>query len=64
MVDESSGSTGRDRQVNEIITAYLEAVDTGQSPVRMVFWLLFLNARRIWRRRKQPLEPQADAAAG
>jgi hypothetical protein len=31
MVHEPSGSTDRDRQVNEIITAYLEAVDAGQA---------------------------------
>jgi WD40 repeat protein/tRNA A-37 threonylcarbamoyl transferase component Bud32 len=38
MVDESSGSGDRDRQVNEIITAYLEAVDAGQTPDRQE-WL-------------------------
>jgi outer membrane protein assembly factor BamB len=37
---------------------------TLKSPlVWMVFWLLFLSARRIRRRGKQPLEPQADALA-
>jgi hypothetical protein len=38
MVQESSGSSDRDRQVNEIITAYLEAVDAGQTPDRQE-WL-------------------------
>jgi WD40 repeat protein/serine/threonine protein kinase len=38
MVDGPSGSTDRDRQVNEIITAYLQAVDAGQTPDRQE-WL-------------------------
>ncbi len=38
MVDEPSGSTNRDQQVNDIIAAYLEAVDTGQAPDRLE-WL-------------------------
>jgi WD40 repeat protein/tRNA A-37 threonylcarbamoyl transferase component Bud32 len=32
MAHELSDSTDRDRQVNEIITAYLQAVDAGQTP--------------------------------
>ncbi|MHB8956690.1 MAG: serine/threonine-protein kinase [Pirellulaceae bacterium] len=38
MVDEPGGSTDRDRQVNEIITAYSEAVSAGQVPDRQE-WL-------------------------
>ncbi len=34
MVDETGSSTDRDRQVNEIITAYLEAVNADQAPDR------------------------------
>jgi len=38
MIDGPSGSSDRDRQVNEIITAYLQAVDAGQTPDRQE-WL-------------------------
>ena len=38
MVQESSPSSDRDRQVNEIISAYLEAVDAGSAPDRQE-WL-------------------------
>jgi hypothetical protein len=38
MAHELSDSTDRDRQVNEIITAYLQAVDAGQTPDRQE-WL-------------------------
>jgi serine/threonine protein kinase len=38
MANEPSGSSDRDRQVNEIITTYLEAVDAGQAPDRQE-WL-------------------------
>ncbi len=38
MVQDSSGSSDRDRQVNEIISTYLEAVDAGQTPDRQE-WL-------------------------
>jgi len=38
MVQDSSESNDRDRQVNEIISAYLEAVDAGQTPDRQE-WL-------------------------
>jgi WD40 repeat protein/tRNA A-37 threonylcarbamoyl transferase component Bud32 len=38
MVQESSGSTDHERQINEIISAYLVAVDAGQMPDRQE-WL-------------------------
>ena len=73
MDQDSSGSSDRERQVNEIITAYLEAVDAGQTPDRQE-WLrqypefaaeleAFLAEYAWVDRIGEPSPPNAEAAA-
>jgi len=74
MGDGPSGSTDRDRRVNEIITAYLEAVDAGQTPDRQE-WLrqypefaaeleAFLADYEHVDRMAEPLRPAAGKGVG
>ncbi len=73
MVEDSSGSSDREQQLNEILRAYLEAVDAGNPPDRQE-WLrqypefaaeleLFLADYEQVDRIAEPLRPAAAAAA-
>ena len=50
MVHEPSDSTGREQQINDIIAAYLQAVDAGKAPTGRNCWPVIPSWRPSCRR--------------